>query len=103
VLVRVAVATHARVADVAQEPYVRTLWTFFHLGQQTYVDGLSARFLAVYKAGLMSLAFGEPKKLRDSEYALRTEAGLNPTTDALKSSAQPIIDMVAKLDALESR
>lgn len=100
---RVAVATHRDVVTVAREPYVRTLWTFYHLGQHTYFDGLSTRFLAVYKSGLMSLSFSDPKKLRDEQQRLLDEAGLNPSVDTLKASAQPIIDMVAKLDAAEGR
>jgi hypothetical protein len=94
---------HRDVVDVAGDPYVRTLWTFFHLEQHERVDDIKLRGRALQLGGLMAIAFHEPKRLNDEQRRLLADAGMLPSPDAAKERATPIIAAVAAMDRAEGK
>ena len=100
---RVARELHRDVSSVAGDPYVLTLWTFFHLDQHERVDSIKERGRALNLGSLMAIAFHEPKRLNDEQRRLLADAGMLPSPEAARERALPIIEAVAAMDRAEGK
>lgn len=90
---------------VAGAPYIRTLWTYYHLLQQREkVDGIRARGAALYGASLNTMSYHEPKKLGEEHQRFLAAAGMLPVPedpDVARARHLELIRDVAKVDQVE--
>lgn len=99
-LVRVARETCCDVSVVLRAPYARTLWTYLHVLQAERTEELRQRGRELRLAGLVTLAFHEPKRLSDEHTKLRSDAGLLPSADQTRAEALDLMQAIANADAL---
>lgn len=86
-------------AAVARAPYRETLYEFYHLQQIDRVDDLRVRGRSLHLAGLVALAFHEPKRLTDEHRSLLVAAGMTTPPDTARADALAFIAEIAKADA----
>lgn len=95
-------ATGRSLRMVAFAPYHLTLYEYLQLLEAERIEGVLDRLHAVNEAALMSLAFNEPKKLRDEYDAAADAAGLLPTADEARAKGLKVIEMMAAIDARQA-
>lgn len=82
-----------------RRPYYRTLWTYLQLQEVERIDALKKRGNELHVAGLLAIAFHEPKKLGDEYHRWMDELGMLPTAEEAIDRAQDVIAAVQALDA----
>lgn len=95
-----AVATGTDVDVVRRKPYARVLWTFLHIEQQEYLDGLQQRSRALYAAMLTNFAMHEPKHLVEENRKFSVEAGLVAPVEVSRDSARALLADMQRADQL---
>lgn len=84
-----------------RRPYYRTLWTFLRLREHERIDGLLRRAEQLRLAGLLAIAFHDPKRLADEDHRLKTDLGMIPTTEQLESKVADVVAAVRAIAAGE--
>lgn len=92
-------ATHGDVERLLRRPYYRTLWTYWHLLEIERIDALKHRGRELATAGLLAMAFHEPKRLADEHHRLMNDLGMLPTRDEALANATPVIEAMRRIDA----
>jgi hypothetical protein len=94
-------ATHGTVDQLMGRPYYRTLWTFFQVQEVERIDALRERGRQLHVAGLLALAFHEPKRLAEEHHTLMHDAGMLPTEDEALEGVVDVIEAMRRIDAGE--
>lgn len=79
--------------------YARTLWTYLQLLEIERIDELKERGKQINIAGLMAIAFAEPKKLADEHHRWMTDIGMTASPDEVLDRAQSVIAVMARVHA----
>lgn len=72
-------------------PFALTLYWFFQITEHERISTLMERFREMSFAGLVALAFHEPKKLVDAQRELQHEAGMFDSVDADRAKAAQML------------
>lgn len=98
----VATAAHTDVAAVADAPYPRTLWTYYHLRQREGIDELRRRSSELNQAGLNAIAFHDNKRLADEHRKLLNDIAARSasaqTADDVRANALALLADATRLD-----
>lgn len=91
---------------VADAPFVRTLWTDYHIRQRESHNELRARGRQLNEAGLMAMGFHEPKKLQVEHQRLmsdiRERSGEQPSVDEIRAQALALMEEIHRIDAAKA-
>lgn len=82
-----------------RRPYHRTLWTYLQLQEIERIDYLKKRGTQLHVAGLMAMAFGEPKRLTDEYHRWMDDLGMLPTPDEAIDRAHDVMAAMAAIHA----
>lgn len=74
-----------------RRPYYRTLWTYLQLQDIERIDALRDRGKQIHIAGLMAMAFAEPKRLTDEYHRWMDDLGMLPTQDETLDRAREVM------------
>ena len=77
-----------------RRPYYRTLWTWVQLQEHERIEEIAERSRMLHMAGLLAIAFHEPKKLADEHHRLLKDSGMLPTPDEAIENVQDVIAMM---------
>lgn len=98
----VAVSCRGDAVALLRAPYHQTVWAYCHLLQRDRLEDLRDRGRELRTAGLMTLAFHEPKKLNEEHQRLLAAAGLlgaPESPDDARARALALVADVARVDS----
>jgi hypothetical protein len=79
-----------------RRPYHRTLWTWLQLQEQERFEEIKDRGRMLHMAGLLAVAFHEPKKLSDEHHRLMKDAGMLPTPEEAIENVSDVMAFMAQ-------